>query len=275
MNEPPERDSGEGRADRTRSDRERRRPSARAAAGPLLAGLAEVAAIAREMLAIPAAMALGLAERLGLAILWVLRFLRPIALAALALTRRAIDAGARELTPARAIAAVALAAALLLAVSQFVDYREVRAGVDAYAEVEEVAPAPQVSGSAETAGSAHLYVLVLVALAAGALVILAMLGRWRLARLLFPLGLVGVAVAVFIDAPAGLDEGIFATQFQGAEARLLGAFWVELWASAVIAICGPLLSLALRPQRAARGRAERPRRRFSFGRSRVQGAGAR
>ena len=275
MSEPPERDSEAQGTGRSRRQRGRERPRASGAAGPLLAGLAEIAAIAREMLAIPAAMALGLAERLGLAILWVLRFLRPIALAALALARRAVEVAAREVTPARAIAVVALAAALLLAVSQFVDYREVRAGVDAYAEVEEVAPPPQVAGSAETAGSAHAYVLLLVALAAVAIVVLAMLGRWRLARLLFPLGLVGMAVAIFIDAPAGLDEGILATQFQGAEARLLGAFWVELWASAVIAACGPLLALVLRPHRSASRRAERPRRRPSFGRSRVQGAGVR
>ena len=119
-----------------------------------------MAAIGREMLAIPASMALGLAERLGLAILAVLRFLRPIALAALALARRGIGFAARELTPARAIGAVALAACVLLAASQFLDYREVRAGVPAYAEVEQVAPPPQVSGTTRTAGSAHLYVLL-------------------------------------------------------------------------------------------------------------------
>ena len=43
--------------------------------------------------------------------------------------------------------------------------------------------------------------LLAVAIGAAALVILSMLGRWRLARLLFPLGLLAVAIAVFIDAP--------------------------------------------------------------------------
>jgi hypothetical protein len=277
----PRRGSDSRAGARRQRERERDRRlehKAGSAGGPILAGLAEVAAIAREMLAIPASMALGLAERLGLAILAVLRFLRPIALAALALARRGIDFAARELTPARAIGAVALAACVLLAVSQFLDYREVRAGVPAYAEVEQVAPPPQVSGTTRTAGSAHLYLLLAVAIGAGALVILSMLGRWRLARLLFPLGLLALAIAVFIDAPAGLDEGATAIQFEGAEARLLGAFWVEVTAAAVIAICGPLLALALRPQRAARrraARADRPRRRPSLRRSRVQGAGAR
>ena len=156
---------GDDDPERPSTGPERRRREG--ASQPLAQGLAEVLAIAREMLAIPAAMALGLAERLGLAILAVLRFLTPIVLAALRLAGRAIDVAARALTPARAVAAVALAAAVLLAVSQFLDYREVRAGVPAYAEVEEVAPPPTVSGTAETAGSAHAYVLVLAALAAG------------------------------------------------------------------------------------------------------------
>ena len=156
--EPPPKSDEDRPRRRSDTPRGRRRPrepgrdrqlerKAGSAGGPILAGLAEVAAIGREMLAIPASMALGLAERLGLAILAVLRFLRPIALAALALARRGIDFAARELTPARAIGAVALAACVLLAASQFLDYREVRAGVPAYAEVEQVAPPPQVSGT--------------------------------------------------------------------------------------------------------------------------------
>ena len=226
------------------------------------------------MIAIPAGFALALAERLGLIILAILRWLRPIALAALAYAKRAIAFLAREITPARAIAAVALAASILLAISQFVDYRDVQAGVPAYADVELVAPPPTVSGSQETAGSAHLYVLLLGAIAAAAIVVLSMLGRWRLARLLFPIGLVGLLIVVLVDAPSGLDEGILATQFQGAEARLLGAFWVEVTACAVIALCGPLLALALRPQRTRPKATASPRRRrrLSFGRGRVQGA---
>lgn len=248
---------------------------ARKVAGPLAAGGAEMLAIGREMLRIPAGLWMRAAERLGLGILAILRFLRPIALAALAYARRAIDFLAREITPARAIAAVALAASILLAVTQFLDYRDVRAGVSAYADVELVAPPPTVDGSTETAGSAHLFVLLAAAIAAGVIVVLSMLGRWRLARLLFPIGLAAVAVAVFIDAPAGLDEGEFAIQFQGAEARLLGVFWVEVAAAAVIACCGPLLAVALRPNRARRAaaaKAPRRKRRLNLGRGRVQGA---
>ena len=99
----------------------RPRPSAARGAGALArfarprlaaAGLAEVLAIGREMLAIPAAMALGLAERLGLgdprrAGASCARSL----VAALALAGARSTLAARELTPARAVAAVALAAA--------------------------------------------------------------------------------------------------------------------------------------------------------------------
>ena len=52
-------------------------------------------------------------------------------------------------------------------------------------------------------------------LAAGARAVLPR--RWRSSR-----------SASSIDLPKGLDEGTVAIQFEGAEARLLGAFWVQL-----------------------------------------------
>lgn len=239
---------------------------------PFVAGLGEILAILREMLRIPAELALSLAERLGLLILAAWRYLKPILLAALALARRGLAIAARWLTPARAVAAVLVAAAILLGVSQFLDYREVRAGVPDYAEVEQVAPAPQVTGSTRTAGSAHAYLLLAVALATIVLVVLSYRGRWRLSRMLLPLGLVTVAVAVLIDAPKGLDEGVIAIQFEGAEARLLAAFWVEVMTGVVIAVCGLLLAMQLRPE-SLRGRARQSKgSRGSALRSPVQGA---
>ena len=82
-----------------------------------------------------------------------------------------------------------------------------------------------------------------------------MLGRWRLARFLVLLGLAAVAVAVFIDAPAALDEGETAIQFVGARGQGPRAFWVEIFAGVVIAACGPLLALNLQPAGARRRRA--------------------
>ena len=104
---------------------------------------AEVLAIGREMLAIPAARARSALRRRG-ARRW--RFGPPAAS-----PRRPAGAGQagaagarkREVTPARAVAAVAVSASLVpLAVAQFVDYREVRAGVPAYAEGGSIAPPP-------------------------------------------------------------------------------------------------------------------------------------
>ena len=251
--------------------RKARESRAGKAAGPLLTGLAEILAIAREMLAIPLAMILGLAERLGDVVLAVWRQLvRPLLVALLGLIRRALNVAEREVTPSRAVAAVAIAAAVLLAISQFAEYREVRAGVPAYAEVESVAPPPTVSGSVEDAGSAHLYLPLLASLATIVLVVLAMRGRWRLARVLFFIGAAVIALSLVIDVPQGLDEGHFAIEFEGAEARLLGAFWVQLLAGAVIAICGPLLAATLRPE-SARARSTRASRRPERRRPRLGG----
>jgi hypothetical protein len=225
---------------------------------PFVAGLAEVAAIGREMLRIPAEFALEVAERLGLVVLAAWRRLVPLMQTGLVLVRRGLAVAEREVTPLRAVAVVGLLACGLLATTQFLDYRDVQAGVPAYEGVEDVAPAPVVSGTEETAGSAHLYVLLAVALAAGVLIVMSLRGRPGLGRYLLVLGLAAVAVAAFIDAPQGLDEGAVATQFEGARAHLLGPFWVQVFAGAVIAACGPLLALGRRPTLA--GERARPRR---------------
>jgi hypothetical protein len=243
---------------------------------PFAVGFTEVLAIAREMLAIPAQMALGLAERIGQLVLALWRLALPVLERALEVGRRALAVAERQVTPARAVAAVIAAAAVLLAVAQFVDYREVRAGVPAYAEVENVAPPPQVAGTMKDTGSAHGFLPIAISLATLAVLWLAMRGRWRLPRLLVVLGVAVVALSLLVDMPKGLDEGQVALQFEGAEARLLGGFWVQLSAGVVIALCGPLLTLALRPDSARRRRAPQraPRRlrRPRFARSRAQGA---
>jgi hypothetical protein len=235
-----------------------RSPARSPGQNPFVAGLAEVAAIGREMLRIPAEFALEVAERLGLVVLAAWRRLVPLMQTGLVLARRGLAVAEREVTPLRAVAVVGLLACGLLAATQFLDYRDVQAGVPAYEGVEDVAPAPVVSGTEETAGSAHLYVLLAVALAAAAMIVMSLRGRSGAGRLIFVLGLAAVAVAAFIDAPQGLDEGAVATQFEGARAHLLGPFWVQLFAGAVIAACGPLLALGRRPT-LARERA-RPRR---------------
>ena len=130
----------------------------------------------------------------------------------------------RVVTPSRAVAAVVLSAAVLLGVSQFVDYRGVGIGVPLYEGIEAVAPPPQTDR--QPAGSAHSYILLPVAVLALGAMAFALRGRWQLGRAISLLGVVGIVVSLLIDIPAGLDEGEAALGFEGAEAMLVEGFWV-------------------------------------------------
>lgn len=156
----------------------------------------------------------------------------------------ALRAAERAVTPSRAVAAVILSAAIVLGISQFVDYRGVRIGAELYEGVEAVAPAPQTAR--EPAGSAHAYLLLPVAALAIVAGALALRGRWRLGRAVSLLGLIGVAVTLVVDRPAGLEEGIASRNFEGAEAVLIEGFWVQLAASAALVVAGALLSRYVR-----------------------------
>jgi hypothetical protein len=218
-------------------------------------GLGEVYAIAREMLSIAATVALRVAERIGNFELAVLRkVLIPAWQRLVSLAAAAIRFGEREITPVRAAAAVSLFALAIIVFSQFTEYREVRAGVPAYIGVESVAGAPRVEETVKDAGQAHAYLLLPVAALGLAFLAGALRGRWRLARLLALVGAVTIAVSLIVDAPKGLDEGVLAIQFEGAEARLLGGFWAQLSAGVVLLITGPLLAFGLDPARARRAR---------------------
>ena len=100
-------------------------------------------------------------------------------------------------------------------------------------------------------------VLLVVAGASIAVTMLAFAGRWRLARALVVLGGIAVAITLVGDRPAGLDEGALAIEFEGVHATLLGGFWAELAAAAVIALAGPLLAAYLRVAQAPARRARR------------------
>ena len=77
-------------------------------------------------------------------------------------------------------------------------------------------------------------------------------GSWRLARLLIVLGVAVVLISLLVDARQGLREGLAATTYEGAQATLLGGFWVQLWSGVTLAVSGPLLAVHLRGERAAR-----------------------
>jgi len=171
------------------------------------------------------------------------------------------------LTPRRAICAATLAAAACLIVSQFVVYRSVEIGQPGYAGLQ-AARAP--TAGARTPFDAHSFVLIPLALAAAACAIAALRpARRGLGRATILLGLLGIAVILLVDLPAGLDEGVLAARFAGATAVLESGFYAELAAAAGLVI-GGLLYYA-RPcririnlsGRAASGRRRRRRRRDS------------
>jgi len=157
--------------------------------------------------------------------------------------RRATLWGSGVLTPWRAICIVTLAAAGCLFAAQFVDYRAVEIGQPAYAGLP-AASAPTVG--AETAGQAHAYLLAPLALLASALALVALLNQRRrgLGRVIFVLGLLGLAVALLVDLPAGRDLGAEASRFAGAKAVLDDGFYAEVAACAGLMLGGMLLVLA-------------------------------
>ncbi len=167
----------------------------------------------------------------------VIRFLAGVFLGA---TLIVIEATRRHVTPRSTVAFVGLAAAVGLAVSQFFDYHGVAVDAPNYAgEIGAIAGAPIVDR--QSAGSAHLWILLPVAALAAVLIVAAYWGRPRLAGGVAICGLVGLAVAIAIDLPQGLDVGRAGLAFTGTEARLLQGFWAEVACSAVLILCGGLL----------------------------------
>ncbi len=171
------------------------------------------------------------------------------------------------ITRQRAICGVIVASAICLIVSQFVTYRSVEIGQPAYAGLAAASP-PTVG--LETAGEAHSYLLIPVALLAATAAVLALRpARRGLGRAVVGLGLLSIALILLVDMPAGLDVGAQSSRFAGATAVLDEGFYAQLAAAAGLVI-GGLLYYA-RPcririnlsGRAASARRRRRRRRDS------------
>jgi len=156
-------------------------------------------------------------------------------------SRRAATWASGKLTPWRAICLAILAAAGCLLAAQFVDYRAVEVGQPGYAGLP-AASAPTVGG--ETAGQAHAYLLVPVALLAAALALAALRNERRrgLGRVVFALGLLSLGVALLVDLPAGRDVGAEASRFAGAKAVLDDGFYAEIAAATGLMLGGMLLA---------------------------------
>jgi hypothetical protein len=165
----------------------------------------------------------------------------------------------RNLNPLPTVAFVGIAAAIGLGVSQFFDYHGVAVDAPAYAgAIGRTAPVP-ITGR-ETAGSAHLWILIPVAVAAVVLIIGASRGVTRLAGGVAICGLLGLAVALAIDLPQGLDAGRPGLAFSGAQAVLLQGFWAEVACSVVLMLCAGLLAHYSRGMAAERRRGSRSSR---------------
>jgi len=219
-----------------------------APAGPVLANLV---AFVHQILMWPWRLWLGAVEVAGKFVLSVWKAVAlPLLTWGLSALRAALRFSEREVTPARGIAVVALAATIGLGASQFSDYRAVEVGAASYRAVENVAPAPEVDQRSPR--SAHGVTVFAIAAAGLFVTALAMGRNWRLARLLTVLGVAGIAICLLVDAPQGLREGSAAIDYEGAKATLLGGFWVQLWSAVTLAFVGPLLAAQLRTERARR-----------------------
>jgi hypothetical protein len=207
----------------------------------------EVLKLGREMVAIPVALWLAAAEFAGAFVLraW-LRVVRPLLLWLWRTVRAALRYAQDHVKPAHGVIAVALVAIGALVASQWLDYHEVTVGTDAYSgTVGDVAPAPVVES--DVAGSAHAWLMLPLAALALIVLTIALTGRRKAAALLIPIGLIVIAIALIVDVPKGLDEGTASVAYEGASARLLGGFWLQLAAAVSLIGCGLLLPRYLRP----------------------------
>jgi hypothetical protein len=224
----------------------------------VVAVLSELYKLVREMLVIPIQLWMLIAEAAGAAVLAVWRLVRPLLVAALRLLGKVERLAERWLTPKRAVIGVSVAVLIVLAVSQWSDYREISVGNFAYSGgVQDVAPAPDVA--TDRAGDAHAWVMIPLAVVGLALIGAALAGRWRAGRLLAGLGVAVIAISLLVDMPKGLDEGTAAVAYEGAKASLLEGFWLQIACGAALIFCGLLLSAYSRPETAGAKQSRRPR----------------
>ncbi len=253
-----ERDAAEDKP----AQRNRSKAGAPRASGAIQAAVGGLGERGRRLLAIPAAAWLAVAEALGAAVLvgWR-RALRPGLVLAAAAVATVYRLAKQHLTPARGVAAVAVVALIALGVSQWLDYRSISVGTNAYSdEVDLIASAPDID--VQRAGTAHAWVMVPLAAAGLAALALALTGRPWAGRGLVLVGIGAIAISLLVDAPKGLDEGQAAVVYDGAAARLLEGFWLQVAAGVSLIACGLLLPSYLRAgRRATSSAAKRDRRR--------------
>lgn len=226
---------------------------------------AELVGIARELVRLPAAAFMRVAEIAGAYVLRAWLLVWPLLVAAWQLAGRGLAIAQREVTPARATVGVALLTAVALAGSQWADLREVSVGADSYVGLEDVATAPPVE--TKTVGSAHAWLGLPLALFAALVVVGSAGGRPKLARLLIGVGIAVVVISLAVDRPVGLDKGTLDIQYESVVATLLQGFWAQLVSGAVLILLAPVLMHVLSPTTAD---ADRRRVRDGSARKRMQ-----
>jgi len=224
----------------------------------------ELAGIARELVRIPAAIYMRIAERLGGWVLAAWLIVWPYLVRLWKLAGRALAWAERVVTPARVTIGVALLTCVALAGSQWADLSATSTGVEAYKGLEDVVAAPEVT--TKTVGDAHAWVVVPIAVLAAVLILLSARGRPKLAWLLVPLGAAVIAISLIVDRPEGLDEGPNAVAYSSVTADLLTGFWAQLVSGTVLILLAVVLSRVFKTKEATPSSARE-------GRTRAKGGG--
>ncbi|HTU14111.1 MAG TPA: hypothetical protein VMF31_02840 [Solirubrobacterales bacterium] len=148
------------------------------------------------------------------------------------------------ITARRAFTFVAVVAAGLLVVSQFMDFRAIEIGQPGYVQVQDITSAPR--SDVKSPIDAHSLILVVAGVAALLAAAATAVSRRRiLAGVLVFAGGLTLAVALAIDLPIGLDADNAELSYAGVKAILLSGFWLEVCAGAVLLVAG--VALALEP----------------------------
>ena len=239
----------QGSAPRPAGRRETAKDSAGSVGTVARRAAVEIVGIAREMIRIPAAIYLRVAEWLGAYVLAAWLRVWPLFVRLWHLGRRALAWAEQVVTPARVTVGVALLTAAALAASQWADLSQIAVGADNYVGLEDVATAPSVT--TKTVGSAHLWLGVPLAIVAALLIVGSARGRPKLARMLIPVGIAVVAISLLIDRPEGLDKGNDEVAYESVTAELLPGFWAQLVSGGVLILLAVVLARVLQPERTA------------------------
>jgi hypothetical protein len=128
-----------------------------------------------------------------------------------------------------ALSAIALIAAVLVAISSFLDLIVITTGTT----------------TLDTKTGIGHHSIAMIVLGAGAAMMA--LGAWRGARpamlALAVIGVVVLIVAFTVDLPSALDEGIYGQRYEAAHAKPGVGFYVETGAGAALLVSGGLLLL--------------------------------